>query len=216
MDVKAMRDMLGDTQMEFSKRYNIPFRTIQNWELGSRKPPEYVIELLKQRIENDMINKKSKALPDYSEKKINLPKRSDYIGTSSWLKSLKEQMGEEVVFALDEALMCQELFGGRNDEFLIWVYGSDNLKRFNGIVVLGNEISSYDVRCKNGIKYTSFNRTIIDSIANENLLDMQGITEALSKYYYSNNNSFEGIYIPPEYSKRFAELADDAINYYKH
>lgn len=57
---------------------------------------------------------------------------------------VQECIGEPIVFALDEALMCQGSFMGRSDEYLIWVYGSDSAARFNGVVVLGNRISSYD------------------------------------------------------------------------
>ncbi len=32
MDIREMRTRLGDTQSEFAARYNIPFRTVQNWE----------------------------------------------------------------------------------------------------------------------------------------------------------------------------------------
>ena len=30
--------------------------------------------------------------------------------------------------------MCQGRFGGRSDEFIIWVYGDDAVSRFNGVV----------------------------------------------------------------------------------
>ena len=43
---------------------------------------------------------------------------------------------------------------------------------------------------------------------------MQGITEAVSKYYYSNNESFNGLSVPPEYQERFESLAQEAIEYY--
>ena len=42
MTIYEMRKALGDTQSEFAERYDIPFRTIQNWESGVRKSPEYV------------------------------------------------------------------------------------------------------------------------------------------------------------------------------
>ncbi len=50
MTVKEMRESLGLTQDMFSKRYNIPKRTIQNWENGKRNPPPYVIEMLENAI----------------------------------------------------------------------------------------------------------------------------------------------------------------------
>lgn len=216
MNIREMRTCLGDTQREFAARYNIPFRTVQNWETGTRKPPEYITELLESRIKNDLLNRKTAVLPKYSSQKIDLPKRSDYIGATAWLKAVRDCIGEPVVFALDEALMCQGSFGGRSDEFLVWVYGNDSLTRFNGVVVLGNHISPYYVESKNGVDYTNFNRTLFDALANESILDMQGITEALSRYYYRNGDSFNGIFVAPEYQAQFEKLADEAINYYEN
>ena len=216
MNIREMRTCLGDTQREFAARYNIPFRTVQNWETGTRKPPEYITELLESRIKNDLLNRKTAVLPKYSSQKIDLPKRSNYIGATAWLKAVRDCIGEPVVFALDEALMCQGSFGGRSDEFLVWVYGNDSLTRFNGVAVLGNHISPYYVESKNGVDYTNFNRTLFDALANESILDMQGITEALSRYYYRNGDSFNGIFVAPEYQAQFEKLADEAINYYEN
>lgn len=216
MTIRDMRTQLGVTQSEFAQRYNIPFRTIQNWETGLRKPPEYMISLLENRIKEDLVNRKTIALPKYDLHKSDLPRRSDYVGTLSWLKAVHEKLGENVVFALDEALMCQGNFTGHSDEYIVWVYGDDSLTRFNGVIVLGNKICPYSIEEKNGLKFTDFNRTISDSLANENILDMQGITEAVSRYYYSHNESFEGISVAPEYQDRFELLANEAIDYYNN
>lgn len=214
MDIREMRTRLGDTQSEFASRYNIPFRTVQNWETGLRKPPKYIMALLENRIREDLVNRKTASLPKYDPRKSNLPKRSDYISALSWLKAVRERLGENVVFALDEALMCQGSFGGRSDEYIVWVYGNDELSNFNGVVVLGNRISSYCVKEKDGLRFTDFNRTLSDSLANESILDMQGITEAVSKYYFTHNESFNGLSVAPEYQERFEKLAIDAIDYY--
>ena len=214
MYIRDLRTKLGDTQSEFAARYHIPFRTVQNWEAGVRTPPEYVMRLLERRIREDLVNQKTAALPKYDPHKIDLPKRSDFVGSLSWLKAVRDQIGENVVFALDEALMCHGSFGCRSDEFLVWVYGSDSVKRFNGVVVLGNHVSEYNVLNRNGLLYTDLNRTISDALANESLLDMQGVTEALSKYYYSHDESFNGLFVPPEYQERFDALAREAIDYY--
>ena len=214
MDIREMRMRLGDTQSEFAARYHIPFRTVQNWETGLRKPPEYIMELLESRIREDLVNRKTAVLPKFDAHKSSLPKRREYVGALSWLKAVRERLGENVVFALDEALMCHGRFLGRDDEFLIWVYGSDALSRFNGVVVLGNHISSYNVRSRNGLRYTDFSRTVSDALANEAILDMQGITEAVSHYYFTNNESVEGISVAPEYQDRFEALVRDAVEYY--
>lgn len=214
MNIREMRIRLGDTQSEFAMRYHIPFRTVQNWETGMRKPPEYMMKLLEQRIQEDLVNRKTVALPKYDPQKIDLPKRSDYVGAISWLKAVRDCIGEPVVFALDDALMCHGGFGGHSEEFVVWVYGDDSITRFNGVVVLGNYISSYNVKNRSGLLYTDFSRTVSDAFANESILDMQGITEAISRYYYSNGNSFDGISVAPEYQERFEKLASEAIEYY--
>lgn len=214
MNIREMRNQLGDTQSEFAARYNIPFRTVQNWETGLRKPPEYIIDLLGARIREDLINRKTAKLPAYDSRKIDLPKRSDYVGSNAWLRAVRDCLGEDVVFALDEALMCQGSFGGRSDEYIVWLYGDDSVKRFNGAVVLGNKISPYCVKEKNGLRFTDLSRTLHDALSNEPILDMQGITEAISRYYYSHNESFDGLFIAPEFQDRFEELAADSIDYY--
>jgi len=216
MTVRDMRLQLGDTQTEFSARYNIPFRTIQNWEAGVRKPAQYILDLLQTQVNADLVNRKTVSLPFFDPRKIDLPKRSDYIGSLSWLRAVNDSIGSPFVFALDEALMCQGYFGGRNDEYLVWVYGDDSLSRFNGIVVLGNYVSPYCIKENNGLLFTDLNRTITDALTNEAILDMQGITEALSKYYYMNNNSFAGLSPAPEYQDKFEELAQNAIEYYNN
>lgn len=214
MDIREMRTQLGDTQSEFAARYNIPFRTVQNWETGSRKPPEYILGLLESRIREDLVNRKTATLPKHDPRKKDLPKRSDYVGSISWLKAVRERLGDNTVFALDEALMCQELFGGRSDEYLVWIYGDDTAANYNGVVVLGNKISPYCVKEKNGLRFTDFNRTLSDALANEAILDMQGVTEALGRYYYSNNESMDGLSVAPEYQERFDRLIIEAIEYY--
>lgn len=214
MDIREMRNRLGDTQSEFAARYNIPFRTVQNWETGMRKPPEYTIELLEKRMKSDLVNHRTAVLPEYDPQKPDLPKRSDYIGSLAWLQAVNDCIGESFVFALDEALMCQGNFGGHSDEYLVWGYGDSSASRYNGVVLLGNRISRYCTKEKNGLRYTDFSRTLADAFANESILDMQGITEALSRYFYSNGESFDGISVVPEYQDRFEKLAEDAINYY--
>ena len=72
MNIREMRAQLGDTQSEFSARYHIPFRTVQNWETGMRKPPEYVSDLLEQRIKEDLTNRKTLSLPKFEMRGIKI------------------------------------------------------------------------------------------------------------------------------------------------
>ncbi len=153
-------------------------------------------------------------LPMYDPQKANLPKRSNYIGSMAWLRAVQEAVGKPIIFALDQAFMCQGNFGGRSDEFVIWIYGDTCLEKYNGIVVLDNEINSSCVEWKNGVLFTNFERTVLDAFAYESFLDMQGITEALNKYYYTNGESFSGLSLPEEYQERFNKIANEAVEYH--
>lgn len=53
LDFHGIRMLSGLTQKEFSERYNIPKRSIENWDAGSRNPPEYLIELLERIVKED-------------------------------------------------------------------------------------------------------------------------------------------------------------------
>lgn len=51
--IKDMRRALGMTQAEFAAALGIPRRSVQNWETGVTIPPEYVVNLIRYRIEHD-------------------------------------------------------------------------------------------------------------------------------------------------------------------
>lgn len=54
MTTKEIREMLGVSQAEFSKRYHIPTRTIADWDRGARKPPRWVLEMLERIVREDI------------------------------------------------------------------------------------------------------------------------------------------------------------------
>lgn len=53
-DSERIRKMLGVSRSEFSRRYRIPIRTLEEWDAGRRNPPEYVILLLERVVKDDM------------------------------------------------------------------------------------------------------------------------------------------------------------------
>ena len=50
MTIREMRERLGMTRERFSREYEIPVRTIANWETGLRTPPPYLVKLLEHTI----------------------------------------------------------------------------------------------------------------------------------------------------------------------
>ena len=43
---KKVREISGLSQEKFATEYNIPLRTVENWETGTRNPTKYILELL--------------------------------------------------------------------------------------------------------------------------------------------------------------------------
>lgn len=47
INIKALREKLNMSQQEFSKAYNIPLATVQNWEQGRRCPDKTAMAYLR-------------------------------------------------------------------------------------------------------------------------------------------------------------------------
>lgn len=58
MNIKELRHLAGWTQREFAEYFNIPHRTIQNWEGGQRHCPEYLLDLIEYKLIQENIIKK--------------------------------------------------------------------------------------------------------------------------------------------------------------
>jgi DNA-binding transcriptional regulator YiaG len=53
MSVKELRKASGMTQQQFGDYFGIPKRTIQNWEAGVNKCPEYLLRLMEYKLEHE-------------------------------------------------------------------------------------------------------------------------------------------------------------------
>ena len=49
MTITEIRAISGLNKTKFAEKYNIPYRTLQDWESGKNKPPAYV-ELLLEKV----------------------------------------------------------------------------------------------------------------------------------------------------------------------
>lgn len=74
MDKKSLQDILiqlrGATnwsQKEFAEYFNIPRRTLQEWEYGNRKMPEYLLQLMVYKLKKEKIVTN---FPDIFEKSL--------------------------------------------------------------------------------------------------------------------------------------------------
>ena len=53
MNSLEIREILGISRAAFSRRYNIPIRTLEDWDAGRKNPPEYVLEMLERIVRED-------------------------------------------------------------------------------------------------------------------------------------------------------------------
>ena len=49
-DVKSLRESYGLTRQQFCDAFEIPYRTLQSWELGLRACPVYVFRMMEQLL----------------------------------------------------------------------------------------------------------------------------------------------------------------------
>ena len=45
-EVKNLREQMGMNRREFCEYFEIPYRTVQDWEAEKRELPEYVLKLM--------------------------------------------------------------------------------------------------------------------------------------------------------------------------
>lgn len=50
---KMIRNESGMNRKDFSEWLGIPYRTMQEWELGRRAMPQYVLDLIEYKVKNE-------------------------------------------------------------------------------------------------------------------------------------------------------------------
>ena len=53
MTFKELREQSGMNMKRFAEYFGIPYRTVQNWEAGVNKCPEYLLELIKFKLDRE-------------------------------------------------------------------------------------------------------------------------------------------------------------------
>lgn len=67
--IRELRESTGLTRKEFCKAFQIPYRTVTEWELGNRHAPEYVLRLLEYYIRHEALAKSESAGGNGDEEK---------------------------------------------------------------------------------------------------------------------------------------------------
>lgn len=54
MTIKEIIALTGLSQVKFCEKYHIPLNAFARWEQGKREPPDYLVELLKFKVREDL------------------------------------------------------------------------------------------------------------------------------------------------------------------
>lgn len=57
-ELTELRKSTGMNKKQFSEYFGIPYRTYQDWELGSRRVPEYLLRLMAYKVEMEKLAEK--------------------------------------------------------------------------------------------------------------------------------------------------------------
>ena len=56
--IRRLREQTGMPRKDFSIHIGIPLRTIEDWEAGRRRPPEYIPRLIEFQLKYEELNGK--------------------------------------------------------------------------------------------------------------------------------------------------------------
>ncbi len=59
-ELLELRKQTGMNRREFAEYFGIPYRTVQDWELGNRQMPEYLFRLMVYKITVEGLGKAGK------------------------------------------------------------------------------------------------------------------------------------------------------------
>lgn len=55
MTFKELREASGMNKTKFAEYFGIPYRSVQNWELGLRECPKYLLDLMTYKLEAEAV-----------------------------------------------------------------------------------------------------------------------------------------------------------------
>lgn len=69
--IKGMREEMRLSRKAFAEYFGIPLRTIEDWEAGRRKPPEYLPRLMEYQVEFEKMARENTISSQISERNVN-------------------------------------------------------------------------------------------------------------------------------------------------
>ena len=145
--------------------------------------------------------------------RINTKISSDYTSNRAWLRDVVGN--QPMILRSVSALEYLQLFVGYFSENKVEVYALEESSEENIRCHIIEDLEAIEYICFENVLCYSPSQAVNDMLSDFEHSDETALVEALSKYYYSHEESFSGLNIKKENQKRFEELKDWAINYFE-
>ena len=135
-----------------------------------------------------------------------------YISNRAWLRDV---VGEkDLILRGVSALEYLQLFVGYAGEETVEVYSLQRGAYENIDYRVVDSFKTIETVRYGNVLCASANQTFNDMLAEYETADELALTEALSKYYHANGETFDGLRIKPENAERFKIVREWAIRYF--
>ena len=138
---------------------------------------------------------------------------SDYTSNRAWLRDVVGN--QPIILRSFSALEYFQLFVGYFSENKVEVYALEESSEENIRCHIIEDLEAIEYIRFENVLCSSPSQAVNDMLSDFEHSDETALVEALSKYYYSHEESFSGLNIKKENQKRFEELKDWAINYFE-
>ena len=138
---------------------------------------------------------------------------SDYTSNRTWLRDVVGN--QPIILRSVSALEYLQLFVGYFSENKVEVYALEESSEENIRCHIIEDLEAIEYIRFENVLCSSPSQAVNDMLSDFEHSDETALVEALSKYYYSHEESFSGLNIKKENQKRFEELKDWAINYFE-
>lgn len=138
---------------------------------------------------------------------------SDYTSNRAWLTDVVGN--QPMILRSVSALEYLQLFVGYFSENKVEVYALEESPEENIRCHIIEDLEAIEYIRFENVLCSSPSQAVNDMLSDFEHSDETALVEALSKYYYSHEESFSGLNIKKENQKRFEELKDWAINYFE-
>lgn len=138
---------------------------------------------------------------------------SDYTSNRAWLRDVVGN--QPMILRSVSALEYLQLFVGYFSENKVEVYALEESPEENIRCHIIEDLEAIEYIRFENVLCSSPSQAVNDMLSDFEHSDETALVEALSKYYYSHEESFSGLNIKKENQKQFEELKDWAINYFE-